>query len=332
MKVGLIYDAEGWCWAYQAAGIAKYAPPEYEVSCWSQDVFKGVQKRGKLEEYAALLHFSWVEAPNIKVGPRWCTVVAHHGLEYDLPRKTGGAWGAIAANQSRNRHTAMEKLPLFDRVICVNPMLQDAVQALARECGKAVRSICIPAGVDTEIFKPPPVRYHHPTAKLRVGWCGQRQKDGSRNTKGFAEMVPAIQAATGSIAQFVVNDRDHTCALSQADMAEWYRGLDVFLCTSLNEGTPMPVLEAAACGLPIISTDVGIARELIGNDNKGGVLCPALTSDQSLATAIQYAVDGIKRFVGYGQRVMAGGHSHRQAKLMSWSILSGDWLRAMCHA
>jgi len=48
-------------------------------------------------------------------------------------------------------------------------------------------------------------------------------------------------------------------------MPPWYRGLDVFLCTSQIEGIPMPPLEALACGTPVVVPEgVGMLDELDG--------------------------------------------------------------------
>ena len=47
-------------------------------------------------------------------------------------------------------------------------------------------------------------------------------------------------------------------------MPGYYAGIDVLLCASLTEGTPNPVLEAMACGIPVISTGVGIVPEVFG--------------------------------------------------------------------
>ncbi|WZB73295.1 glycosyltransferase family 4 protein [Achromobacter xylosoxidans] len=41
-------------------------------------------------------------------------------------------------------------------------------------------------------------------------------------------------------------------------MPAYYNSLDLYVCPSAIEGTPNPVLEAMACGVPVISTDVGI--------------------------------------------------------------------------
>lgn len=48
----------------------------------------------------------------------------------------------------------------------------------------------------------------------------------------------------------------------QTDLASFYNEAHVFLMTSSYESYGRTLIEAAACGLPFVSTDVGIAREL----------------------------------------------------------------------
>jgi glycosyltransferase involved in cell wall biosynthesis len=56
---------------------------------------------------------------------------------------------------------------------------------------------------------------------------------------------------------------------TQDQMVPFYQGLDAYICASRTEGGPHPLLEAAACGVPLISTRVGIAPELIHNHDNG---------------------------------------------------------------
>ena len=51
------------------------------------------------------------------------------------------------------------------------------------------------------------------------------------------------------------------------DMGEVYRGLDILVLTSDNEGTPVTVIEAMAAGIPVISTAVGGVPDLFGIDD-----------------------------------------------------------------
>lgn len=51
----------------------------------------------------------------------------------------------------------------------------------------------------------------------------------------------------------------------QEDLNKVYSNLDIVALTSLNEGTPVSLIEAMAAGKPVIATDVGGVRELLGS-------------------------------------------------------------------
>lgn len=46
--------------------------------------------------------------------------------------------------------------------------------------------------------------------------------------------------------------------------AVFFAGIDCYVCASKIEGTPAPILESMACGVPFISTCVGIVPEAAG--------------------------------------------------------------------
>lgn len=56
-------------------------------------------------------------------------------------------------------------------------------------------------------------------------------------------------------------------------MADVYRAIDVFVMPSLWEGLSLAMLEAMAAGLPLVATDVGGVRDVLG-DNLHGRLVP----------------------------------------------------------
>ncbi|RJP41189.1 MAG: glycosyltransferase family 1 protein [Desulfobacteraceae bacterium] len=58
------------------------------------------------------------------------------------------------------------------------------------------------------------------------------------------------------------------------DMPAFYNGLDLYINTSLHEGTPMSILEAMAGGLPVIAFRVAGLKEII-TDSKDGFTIPA---------------------------------------------------------
>lgn len=59
---------------------------------------------------------------------------------------------------------------------------------------------------------------------------------------------------------------------SAVEVREYMNRADVFLFPSYTEGFSVSLLEAMACGLPVIATDVGANREML--ENIGGIIVP----------------------------------------------------------
>src|SRR5690606_14697264 len=64
-----------------------------------------------------------------------------------------------------------------------------------------------------------------------------------------------------------------TGGMEPDDVARWLGAADLLSLPSWSEGYPNVVVEALACGCPVVATDVGGTREIIGQDN--GLLIPA---------------------------------------------------------
>lgn len=71
--------------------------------------------------------------------------------------------------------------------------------------------------------------------------------------------------------------------MSQEDLVEIYQQADVFCLPSFSEGLPCVVIEAMACGVPVVATDVGGVSEVV--DDQSGILIPPGDS-QALAKAL----------------------------------------------
>jgi teichuronic acid biosynthesis glycosyltransferase TuaC len=56
---------------------------------------------------------------------------------------------------------------------------------------------------------------------------------------------------------------------SAPQIASWMRRADLLVMTSINEGLPNVILEAQACGLPVVTTDVGGIHEVVDANWKG---------------------------------------------------------------
>ncbi|ACZ31712.1 glycosyl transferase group 1 [Xylanimonas cellulosilytica DSM 15894] len=67
-----------------------------------------------------------------------------------------------------------------------------------------------------------------------------------------------------------LGDRVHL--LGNSDATTLLHAADAFVLNSFFEGWPVAATEAAAVGLPLLLSDVGGARELVGSDSAGSVL------------------------------------------------------------
>ena len=122
-----------------------------------------------------------------------------------------------------------------------------------------------PNGVDTELFRPAATP-GAPAGSLRGGWAGSRVNQTAEH-RGVRELIaPAVAAVEGVELRLAVREEKWR---SREEMLDFYRSIDVYVCASRSEGTPNPCLEAAACGLPVITTRVGNMPELIRDGENG---------------------------------------------------------------
>ncbi|WP_049904607.1 glycosyltransferase [Natrialba asiatica] len=137
----------------------------------------------------------------------------------------------------------------------------------------------IPFGVDTELFRPIP----RERARERVGWQtdGERKialfpYDRSRSVKDFSRAKRLVERADAEIELRTVSGVDHT------EIPYYMNASDVLLVTSKRESGPMVVKEAAACNLPIVSTDVGFVSDTIEHLSN----CVVSDDDEELAAGL----------------------------------------------
>ena len=78
--------------------------------------------------------------------------------------------------------------------------------------------------------------------------------------------------------------------------APFYRSLDIFALSSVTEQMPLSVLEAMACALPVLSTDVGDVRRMLGEAGVSGVtLAPSDDLDAYASALSLLAGDRARR-------------------------------------
>jgi len=138
-------------------------------------------------------------------------------------------------------------MPRFDLRVCM-------ARKYARELEPLGPTVHIPVCVELEMFtaKPLPNR-----EKPRIGVAGTVYRSGRKGEKLALKLkrynshrweMVATSKKLGQSKDWPIKTRFYPWR----SMPKFYWGLDVFLCTSLIEGGPVTVLEALACGRPVV--------------------------------------------------------------------------------
>ncbi len=96
-----------------------------------------------------------------------------------------------------------------------------------------------------------------------------------------------------------------------ADMAQLYRQSHIACLPSYREGLPKSLLEAAACGLPCVTTDVPGCRDIVVHE-KTGLLVPARDA-KNLAEALERLIEHAperQHFGSAGRQMVERGYSN----------------------
>lgn len=121
-------------------------------------------------------------------------------------------------------------------------------------------------------------RFHPENVKNRdlvIGWVGNSErKVNGIDLKGLHTIIkPTIEELRNAGYNIIEHYADRNIKWrTMEEMPKYYSEIDICLCTSIHEGTPRPVLEAMSCGVPIITTDVGITREALGKKQQSYII------------------------------------------------------------
>ena len=234
-------------------------------------------------------------------------------LEATLPAWIAGVPARLHGEHGRDvgdldgsslRYQRVRRLfrPFVTRYVALSP---DLASYLRERIGvPAARIDQVYNGVDTARFCPAPggraaidgCPFRSPDHWL-VGTVGRMEtvKDQTNLARAFATAVRADSDARARLRLVLVGDgklkgeieailgsaggRDLAwCAGERADVVPLLQGLDCFVLPSLAEGVSNTILEAMACGLPVVATRVGANAELV-EQNVTGRTVPAADSD-----------------------------------------------------
>jgi len=210
----------------------------------------------------------------------------------------------------------------ISRVQVTHAEMHELVLAAGVDPSRVVR---IPLGIDLEHFSPTDSELRS-RARETLGLptsafvLGSFQKDGVGWGKGLEpklvkgpdifvavvervrEEIPELAVLlTGPARGYVQRELDrlgvpweHVFARSREELARAYHALDAYLVASRQEGGPKAVLEAMAAGIPLVTTRVGQAQELV-EDGRNGLLCDVEDVEALAAAVVRLAEDGALR-------------------------------------
>ena len=163
-------------------------------------------------------------------------------------------------------------------------------------------------GVDLELFASRNAPGAH-GGPLRLGWAGNRQ---SPSDKGCG-LLDGLGGAEGvELATCGLGER----MLQLEDMPGFYAGIDVYCCASFTEGSNNSLLEAAASGRGIVTTDNGTVPEYLRHGESALIV-------EREASAYGQAVRELARDRA---RLAGMGAAARQAvKAFDWRVKALDY-------
>lgn len=182
----------------------------------------------------------------------------------------------------------------------------------------------IPNGVDTSEFKP--LKNKKISKKIRLISTGRLIA-----RKGYQYLIPALKGLK-NVELTLVGGGDLRSELDELarknqvkvhftgevkhdEIVKYLQNSDIFVLPSLNEGMSNSILEAMACGLPIITTNTGGSKELI--DENGFIIKKNSIID--IKNKLTTYLKNVQKLNDHGQK------SRLIAQTLSWELVSDNY-------
>ena len=275
-KILFISDVKGWAWWIKSEYLKKYLSNEFniDVTCV---LGNGCVPVNKIDQMKYDLYFTF-------------------GFSYiDFLSRVGKNKKVTGITAHRRKNVIFPKMKIAGHVHANSKLLLKELHEMGFK-----KAYYLPNGVDADLFRPiEPIKKD---GELIVGHVGKECP-----VKGQREyIIPAIQSAK---AKSATNLRTWKDRLPHTEMPTIYNQMDVFVVASIEDGTPNPALEAAACGRPIISKRIGNMPELI-KDGYNGFIVPRKIGEY---------VNKIRYFQDNRSELIRMGENARKTILEGWT-------------
>jgi glycosyltransferase involved in cell wall biosynthesis len=264
-------------------------------------------ERTLVEEEVDIAHVS-LSFSNLDLTlPRIChqhdiPIVATFHAPYD---RRGSLWGLGSRWFYRISSAVLAR---YDAVV----IFSHEQKSILAKCGVPPENIhVIPNGVDTDLFRPGPSSYKQDLgAEFLAVYCGRL--DPEKNVGTFLEVFHSLQLPPSSKAVVVGNGVEYARLRNlhvgektvftgmiddPASLIHVLQAGDVFVLPSEVEGLSIAMLEAMACGMATVATDVGGDGEALRG---AGILIDPIDLQSQLTLALKVLMEnpGLRSSLG----------------------------------
>lgn len=278
-KIAFIIDTEGWAFDNIAHQLKKNLP-EYDIDIIPGRIFEGNMIKLFIfcQDYD-LIHFLWRGYISLLDKEAMHNYIEEIGMpfkkfkeEYILQKNITFSVCDELYLSGEEEWRTHEIMKYSDGYFVTSKKLYDIYEKFDKK-----PQMIIHDGVDLEKYIPTNLDRFKNIGHVVVGWTGNSKFTDSENDsdmKGVEGIIkPTIKELQEEGYDIELNLADRNIKMTpQEEMPKFYNSLDLYVCASKTEGTPLTIIESMAMGIPVISTNVGIVEEALGENGKRYIL------------------------------------------------------------
>lgn len=283
-KIAIIYDVDGWAFHNIAKQIKKNLSDVFEIDIIPVSVFDdNIVKLIFLAQNYDLVHCLWRGLISCLDNQFTREYISNLGLTFEQFNMEYLSKVNLTTSVYDHNFLTNDTMYLTENFIkyvkdytVSSSCLMNIYENL--ELNKKP-SVVISDGVDLNKFTPKNLqRFDNiDDRKIVIGWVGNSKfldSENDEDLKGLRKIIiPVLNELIQEKQPIEIKFADRNQKyIPHSEMPNYYDSIDIYICASKTEGTPNPVLESMAMGIPIISTDVGIVRDAFGEKQSKFIL------------------------------------------------------------
>lgn len=281
-KIALIIDTDHWAFGNISRQLQRHLSDRFEFMVIPMDIVDNIDQVLMMVRDCEIVHFFWREHLRLIGTPYYRSYVESLGVNYtDFENRfilSKRISTSVYDHLLLNSEELDERRDIFCNLVAGYTVSSEKLNLIYSDAIGYPKPTCIVEdGVDLDLFRPKNLKRLEEIGQreLVIGWVGNSKWASElEDFKGVNTILkPALeklQAEGVRITSYFADRQERFIPHDQ--MPDYYSKVDVLVCSSKIEGTPNPVLEAMACGVPVISTDVGIVPQAFGSLQKQFIL------------------------------------------------------------